>query len=117
MREPLRNPERLKHMMEAINYIESAAEDLTLEKLSNCPTIRHALSWNVMIIGEAANKLTKEFCEAHPVTPWRKIAGMRHVLVHDYYQIDVVELWEVINSDIPILKNQIQQYLAECSES
>ena len=66
-----------------------------------------------MIIGEAANKLTLEFCQSHPDTPWRKISGMRHVLVHDYYQIDALELLEVVNADLPILKPQIEQYISE----
>jgi len=69
-----------------------------------------------MVIGEAANKLTKDFCDNHPDTPWRSIAGMRHVLVHDYYQIDIDELWDVISVDIPVLKQQINNYLqtVEC---
>lgn len=111
MREPLRDIERLKHIMEAINNIEIASNGVTKDEISTNFILRHGLTWNVMIIGEAANKLTKEFCEAHPMTPWRSIAGMRHVLVHDYYHIDVDELWGVITDDIHTLKAQIEEYI------
>lgn len=113
MREPLRDSERLRHMVEAIGYIEGASMNVTREALSSDYILRHALTWNIMVIGEAANKLSSDFCTAHPGTPWRKIAGMRHVLVHDYYQIDVDELLTVITVDIPALKPQIQKYLEE----
>lgn len=99
--------------MEAISNIEIAANGKSLEAISDDFILRHALTWNVMIIGEAANKLTREFCQAHPDTDWRGVTGMRNVLVHDYYQIDVNELWSVISFDIPELKNHIEQYLNE----
>lgn len=113
MREPLRDSERLKHIVEAINNIEKASEGVSLEMLKHDFILRHALTWNVMIIGEAANRLSKEFCQTHTDTPWRSIAGMRNVLVHDYYQIDEQELYDVIENDIPVLKPQIEQYLKE----
>lgn len=115
MREPLRDKERLQHIIEAIHNIESATDGLTKEMLMQNVILRHGLTWNVMVIGEASNKLSKEFCALHPQTPWRNIAGMRHVLVHDYYRIDEEELLSVIENDIPVLKSQIEQYIAELS--
>ena len=115
MREPLRDIERLRHILEAISNIETASDGITKDELEKNFILRHALTWNVMIIGEAANKITKEFCAEHPVTPWRSIAGMRHVLVHDYYKIDVDELWDVITADLPDLKSQIAGYIKELS--
>ena len=113
MREQLRDIERLRHIREAINNILLASKGITKEELNDNFILRHALTWNVMIVGEAANKLTSEFCAAHPGTPWRSIAGMRHVLVHDYYQIDVDELWGVITDDVIVLKEQIETYINE----
>lgn len=113
MREPLRNSERLHHILEAIQNIQTASSGITIEKLSEDFIIRHALTWNVMIIGEAANKLSKEFCATHPDTDWRAISGMRHVLVHDYYQINEDELYSVIVYDIEPLRVQILEYLKE----
>lgn len=116
MREPLKDPIRLLHILEAIDNIEKASVGLTLQKLQSDVILRHGLTWNVMVIGEAANKLSKEFCNAHPATDWRAISGMRHVLVHDYYQINESELFSVILDDIPLLKPQIIQYLEESKQ-
>lgn len=103
-------------MLEAINNIEACSVDATYDTLTENLVLRHALTWNVMVIGEAANKLTKEFCVAHPETNWRAISGMRHVLVHDYYQIDVDELWQVVKEDIHPLRLQLEKYLSEIED-
>ena len=71
----------------------------------------HATAYNIQIIGEAIYKLTKEFKESHPNTPWRVIEKMRHILVHDYFAVDVEIMWLVITEDLPLLKRQILSYL------
>lgn len=113
MKEPLRDFERLQHILEAIENIQKASSGITIKQLEDDFIIRHALTWNVMIIGEAANKLSKEFCTAHPNTDWRAISGMRHVLVHDYYQVNEDELFSVIAFEIEPLKQQVIEYLKE----
>ena len=61
-------------------------------------------------------KLTKEFKESHTETPWRMIEKMRHILVHDYYQINLDILWIVINEDLSILEEQIKKYISDFKE-
>ena len=68
---------------------------------------------NIEIIGEAAFRLTKEFRQQHSETPWSSIVVMRHVLVHDYYQIKSKEVYKVINEDLQPLHDQILHYLSE----
>lgn len=113
MREASRDKGRLEHIAECIDNIEQFSAGVTFEQLVQNKQLRHALTWNIQVIGEASNFLTKEFRNEHPQTDWRAIIGMRNVLVHDYYQIDEEELWEVIQADIPPLKQQIEQYLSE----
>lgn len=67
-------------------------------------------------MGEAVYKLTKEFKESHIETPWRMIEKMRHILVHDYYQINLDILWIVINEDLPVLEEQIKKYISDFKE-
>ena len=69
--------------------------------------------YNVQIIGEAIYKLTHKFKDDHPETPWRMIEKMRHIFVHDYYQINLDILWQVIEDDLPVLKEQITLYVQE----
>lgn len=61
----------------------------------------------------AAYKLSKVFKENHPLTPWDVIEKMRHILVHDYFKMNFEILWDVIQNDIPELKEQIMKYLKE----
>ena len=72
---------------------------------------------HVEIIGEAVYMLTKEFKETHPEVDWEVIEGMRHVLVHGYYKIKPIQLWNTIEDDIPVLKPFIEKYYFELSGS
>jgi uncharacterized protein with HEPN domain len=112
MREPIRDKERLEHIVEAIDNIFSFAKGKTVEDLDNEKILFYAVVKNIEIIGEAAFRLTKEFRQQHSETPWSSIVVMRHVLVHDYYQIKSKEVYKVINEDLQPLHDQIVRYLS-----
>ena len=113
MREPLRDKERLLHILNAISRVEEDTSGLDKDTLNADLLHLHATVYNVQIIGEAVYKLSLEFKEQHPDTPWRMIEKMRHILVHDYYQVNKDILWLVISDDIPLLKQQVEKYLKE----
>ena len=113
MRSPLNDKVRLEHIQNAINNIEEYVAGKVYEEIVADKILRHAVTWNIQVIGEASNKLSKEFISAHSGTNWRGVIGMRHVLVHDYYQIDEEGIWNVIEVDLPLLKAQIEQYISE----
>ena len=66
---------------------------------------------HIQIIGEAASKLTPSFRKTHQDIPWPQIIKMRHVLVHDYFGIDLGEVWAVVERDLPALKKQVSLIL------
>ena len=113
MREAIRDKNRLKHILENIEKIQKAVEGYNFEQLNKDHIRFAAISYFTMIIGEATYMLTKEFKEAHPETPWRQIEGMRHHIVHGYFQVRNDMLWNVIENDLEPLKKQILQYLEE----
>lgn len=113
MREPIRDRERLEHIVEAIDNIFSFAKGKNLDDLDTERILFYAVVKNIEIIGEAAFRLTKEFRQQHTETPWSSIVLMRHVLVHDYYQIKSKEVYKVINEDLQPLRDQIAVYLSE----
>lgn len=113
MREPSRDKGRLEHMIAAIDNVLAYTKDITIEQLKADSMRKHATTYNVQIIGEAVYMLTPEFKKAHPDTPWRIIEKMRHILVHDYYQIDINVLWSVVTEDLKPLKQQLLTYLSE----
>lgn len=68
---------------------------------------------NIEIVGEASYKLSKRFRQLHPDTPWDDITRMRHVLIHDYYQIDEDAVFYVIEDNLKPLRQQVARYLTE----
>lgn len=114
MRDPIRDKGRLQHILEAIERVQEYTRDVqSMGELDNDPMRKHATIYNVQIIGEAIYKLSIEFKDAHPDTPWRMIEKSRHILVHDYYQVDMSILWNIITEDMVPLKNQIKKYIEE----
>lgn len=113
MRELERDIVRLEHILSAIACVEDYTEGISEEQLKNDKLHLHATIYNVQIIGEAVYKLTHDFKQQHPETPWAVIEKMRHILVHDYFRINFDVLWDVVNKDIPLLKSQVQRYITE----
>jgi uncharacterized protein with HEPN domain len=105
MREP---KERLKDILEAIAKIERYAtrgrEVFEQEEL-----IQTWVLYHIQLIGEAAARLGKAFHESHPGIPWAQIVAMRNVLVHEYFGVDLQEVWKTAERDLPALKHQIKE--------
>ncbi len=113
MREALRDPSRLRHMIDSINNVNQYMEGKSESDLASNSMLFFAVVKNIEIVGEAAYKLTLEFKEKHPATPWRQIIAMRHILVHGYYQVSASEIYNVYKKDLPTLLSQIKSYLEE----
>ena len=113
MREPHKDPKRLADILEAIDNIFQYVGDDDMVAFVADHMRYHAVVYNIMIIGEAANMLTLEFRESHPLTPWRQITGMRNFLIHGYHQVEKDIVWKVVEEDLHLLRPQIVDYLSE----
>ena len=113
MKEPIRDQGRLEHILQAVQNALEFGKDQTVESLNNDPMRYYAITKNIEIIGEAAYMLTDDFKEKHPQSEWRTIIGMRHALVHGYYQISREEVISVLKNDLLPLRHQIESYLSE----
>ena len=111
MRELTKDKDRLLHILECIENVFLFLDGKSIDDLSNDRMCFHAVVYNIMIIGEAANMLTKEFRENTPETPWRDIIDMRNVLVHGYYIASPKFVWDTYTNDLPILRQQVEGYL------
>jgi uncharacterized protein with HEPN domain len=113
MREPIRDSGRLRHILQSIDYVLEFTQGLKFEDFTTNKVLYFAVIKNIEIIGEASYMLTNEFKDAHPATDWKTITGMRHYIVHGYYQINDHIVWDVATNDLLPLKNQILDYLKE----
>ena len=99
--------ELLLDILESIQHIEKYAAQ-GRENFKNNELVQSWFVRHLQIIGEAARKLPAEFKERHPEVPWTKIIGMRHILVHQYFEIDVDLVWTLVEHHLPQLKRQIE---------
>ena len=108
MREIMRDKNRLEHILEAIDNVFEFTEGMTFDDYVVDKKGKFAVVKNLEIIGEASYKLTKEFKNKYAEMDWQTIIGLRHVLVHGYYQVEDFITWGVIQKDLQPLKEQIQ---------
>lgn len=111
MREKIKDPGRLQHMLEMALLLEQEKERHSLESIKKDKLAFYGLAKMVEIIGEASYKLTHNFKQTHPDLPWREIEGMRHIMVHGYYAISPERLWITILNDIPEMIPVLKAYL------
>ena len=113
MRERARDKGRLEDIIEYSNNVTRLIEGYSLEALIADKRTYYSVMKNVEVVGEAAYMLTKAFKKSHPEIPWKVVQGMRHVLVHDYANVVSATLYDTAVNDIPVLKEQVERYLAE----
>jgi uncharacterized protein with HEPN domain len=107
MRNPEQDKERIKHILDAIENILNFTEGRTCGEFISNAMLRHAVFHNFVIIGEAANLLTKEYRRAKPSVNWGEIIGMRNFLVHGYYTVQNHIIWQTIKEDLMPLKEKL----------
>jgi uncharacterized protein with HEPN domain len=99
----------IDHIRTSIAAIETYTDNVTKEVFLNTPQIQDAVCRRLEIIGEAANKLESEFKEQFLNIPWYKIVAMRNILIHEYFAVDLDQVWNTIQKDLPDLKNQLDK--------
>ena len=105
--------ERLNHIIEAIDRIKRFTGAMDFEAFSKDEVVQFAIIKNFEIIGEAAYHLTDEVREANPQVEWKKIMAFRHILVHDYYKINLEIVWKARKNKIDEMRKQIEAILEE----
>lgn len=112
MKEPIRDRNRLEHILQAIERLQNYAGSLSKDELEQDVLRYYGIVKNIEIIGEAARMISDKFKAAHPEVPWRSIGNMRNFLVHEYFQVDADVVWAVIHGDIVELKTHVVDYIS-----
>jgi uncharacterized protein with HEPN domain len=106
-----RDLERLEDVLEAIDHIQERTK-AGREAFDSEPLVQVWVVHHLEIIGEACRGLSTELKGRHPEVPWSAIVGMRNILVHDYFGINLDEVWSAVERDLPTLHEQIVAVLA-----
>lgn len=100
----------LAHILECIQKIERFTADGKNRFLGDV-MVQDAVLRNFEVIGEAAKRLDDAYRAAHPEIPWRALAGLRDVLIHQYEGVDLEGVWAIVENELPGLKQAITALL------
>lgn len=102
---------RVEDILDAIAKIDRYVEGLTFEQFQSDEKTLDAVVRNLEVIGEAVLHLAAATDELPESIPWADIAGMRNILIHEYFGVDLLIIWQTISADLPTLRLELQQLL------
>ena len=97
----------LKHILDEIDFVLTATSGKTLADVQEDGMLQRACSRSIEIIGEAAKNVSSSLRKANPRIPWKQLAAMRDKLIHQYFGVNWVIVWDVIENHLPVLRSDI----------
>lgn len=109
----------LQHMLEAVRLACSYTKELGQQGFLSDKRTQQAVILNIIVIGEAATKITKdypEFVARHHDIPWKNMKGMRNRIAHGYFDIDLDIVWRTVQTALPQLEQQLAALIDTMSD-
>jgi uncharacterized protein with HEPN domain len=101
----------LGHILDCIQHIKKYTRGVTWEEFEASEQLQDSVFRRLEIMGEAVKNLPPDFREEHPEIPWRKIAGFRDVLIHNYMGVDIELAWNIVTYDLLLLRKNVSSIL------
>ena len=106
----------LEDILESISKIDEYIENMDYDELIADNRTIDAIVRNLEVIGEAAKNIPSEIRDKYPNIEWKKIAGIRDILIHAYFTIDLEILWDIVKNKLPDLKEGISVVLNDFNQ-
>ena len=102
----------LGHIIDSIHLIEDYSKKLTQAKFLKNKPMQDAIIRRLEIIGEAVKNLPTAYKTRYHDIPWKQIAGMRDILVHKYFDVDLFLTWKVVKHELPAIKRKLSEIIS-----
>lgn len=102
---------RINDILKSIEKIETYIEGMTAESFKKNELVIDAVIRNLEVIGEASKSIPSTIRRSHPDIPWDQMNGMRNLLIHEYFGVDVPTVWHTAKRHLPLLKRQLDYIL------
>jgi len=103
-------------LLDILNAAEAARRfsgNLTKKGFLDNPLVQSGVLHQIIIIGEVVKRLSSEFRQNHPKIPWKFIAGMRDRVTHDYFDVDLEQVWHTVEKDLPELIKYLKPLVSQ----
>ena len=117
MKPEQRDPALLWDILQAAKDIMDFVQGKTFHEFENQKILRFAVERQILVIGEAANKVSESFRNTHPDIPWKAMIAQRNIIAHEYGEILVERIWRVATERIPELYSQIRPFVTEIQDN
>lgn len=97
----------LQDIWESILAVEEYTKEVAKDEFFHNQQLQDAVLRRLEIMGEAVKYISEDFKSKYPAVAWSKIAGLRDVLIHQYFGVNLKRIWGVVKSDLPLLKKEV----------
>ena len=106
-----RDRTQLERIRDELVFIQRNVSGVDLDTFLDDEVLQHAVSMALVTIGECANHLSEEFIAAHPDMAWIQIIAVRNIAAHGYWQLDMTQIWQALEEDIPKLESFVSSQI------